>query len=595
MPLAIELAASWVRLLSCAEIAREIAQSLDILTTAWRDVPQRHRSIEAVLDHSWKLLDAAEQDVFRRLTVFSGSFGREAAAAVADASLTMLLALVDKSFLRRTDPDRFGIHELIKQFGGGKLQADPEIWATTRLRHCRYFATYLVERMSVQDASGHLDDVEILFDDIQMAWRHAVENCHLVQIQELAQGFLVYYGLHSWYRAGSGALALYQQALACFDPDTQDPDQQAALSYLYESVGSLQKLATAYEAALAAFHKALEMTVDHDHIRRGRLHRKLAYVWVAMNQHEHGHAGYVLSETELAHAPQRVAAWWHEWLRTKMQRMELYYWQNRQDEMTDLARQIRPVIEEHGSVAQRVRYLYLLGITALQRDRYYYSSDARTYAGEALALSLKTGNLAEIAYGHFSYGFAHLCSDNFDTAETHLQITREMTQQNGDFSLLARALTSLTLVYRKQGDSERVREFAAQTLRVAGEAKMPQYTGTAHAHLAWRAWRAGDMAETKRQAWKAIEEWGGLGEAQSVVAYRWYVLFPLLGVALQEENIADAVQWAEHMIESSQFRLPDDLAALLARAVAARENGQENEARELLRQALQLAHDLHYI
>src|SRR5262249_4918304 len=74
MPLAIDLAASWVRVLSCADIARDIERGLDILKTTWRDVPERHRSVQAVLEHSWKLLSASEQAVFSRLIVFSGSF-----------------------------------------------------------------------------------------------------------------------------------------------------------------------------------------------------------------------------------------------------------------------------------------------------------------------------------------------------------------------------------------------------------------------------------------------------------------------------------------------------------------------------------------
>jgi predicted ATPase len=117
MPLGIELAASWVRLLPCAEIAREIAHDLDILTTSWRDVPERHRSLRAVLDHSWKLLAADEREAFRRLTVFNSSFGREAAGAVADTSLILLLSLVDKSYLQRAGDDRFDIHVLMKQYG----------------------------------------------------------------------------------------------------------------------------------------------------------------------------------------------------------------------------------------------------------------------------------------------------------------------------------------------------------------------------------------------------------------------------------------------------------------------------------------------
>ena len=153
MPLGIELAASWVRLLSCAEIAREIEQDLDILKTAWRDVPERHRSIQTVLDHSWKLLTEDEQEAFRKLAVFQDVFGRDAAQDVANAALRLLLALVDKSFLQRADDDHFGIHELLKQYGSSKLRADPEVWIETHLRHCRYHAGLLYERMTRADAS----------------------------------------------------------------------------------------------------------------------------------------------------------------------------------------------------------------------------------------------------------------------------------------------------------------------------------------------------------------------------------------------------------------------------------------------------------
>jgi hypothetical protein len=66
-----------------------------------------------------------------------------------------------------------------------------------------------------------------------------------------------------------------------------------------------------------------------------------------------------------------------------------------------------------------------------------------------------------------------------------------MTEQNGDLTWLSRAMTYLTVVYRKRGNSEHVREYAAYTLRIAGAQKMPQYTGIAHAQYAWLAWCAG--------------------------------------------------------------------------------------------------------
>ncbi len=166
-----------------------------------------------------------------------------------------------------------------------------------------------------------------------------------------------------------------------------------------------------------------------------------------------------------------------------------------------------------------------------------------------------------------------------------------MTEHSGDLTLLARALTYLTMVYRKRGDVERVRQFANDSLRVAAEAHMPQYTRMAHAENAWLAWREGDMAETIRQAQAAIEDWGGLG----TYAFRWLALFPLLGVALQQEDVAKAISWGQHLILAPQQRLPDELTQRLEEAVTAWEHNQSDMTNDLLWQALRLAHKMHYL
>ena len=124
LPLGIELAASWVSMLSCAEIADEIEQNIDFLATSMRDVPERHRSLRAAFDQSWRLLSGEQQDVLARLSVFRGDFGREAAAAVADADLRLLSDLVSKSLVRRSDFGRYELHELLRQYAAEKLAAE---------------------------------------------------------------------------------------------------------------------------------------------------------------------------------------------------------------------------------------------------------------------------------------------------------------------------------------------------------------------------------------------------------------------------------------------------------------------------------------
>ena len=126
LPLAIELAAAWTRVLSCQAIGREIEQSLDFLMSSRRDVPARHRNLRAVLDHSWKLLVPEEQRVLRCLAPFRGGFTRQAAEAVAGASLSDLAGLIDKSLMRTTHGERYDLHELVRQYAEGQLLAAAE-------------------------------------------------------------------------------------------------------------------------------------------------------------------------------------------------------------------------------------------------------------------------------------------------------------------------------------------------------------------------------------------------------------------------------------------------------------------------------------
>ncbi len=157
LPLGLEIAASWVRTLSCREIAREIENSLDFLTTSARDVPQRHHSLRAVFDYSWTLLTAEEQQALMKLSVFKGSFTREAARQVAAASLPLLTALVDKSLVGHAAGQRYELHELIRQYAHEQLVHSGQLEAT-RDRHLRYFLTY-AEEFTLEAARQQPDGV----------------------------------------------------------------------------------------------------------------------------------------------------------------------------------------------------------------------------------------------------------------------------------------------------------------------------------------------------------------------------------------------------------------------------------------------------
>jgi predicted ATPase len=152
IPLAIELAAAWVRVLSPGEVAAEIEQSTNFLTTTLRDIPERHRSLAAVFEHSWQLLGTEEQAVLRKVAVFQGGFRRQAAAQVSGASALLLGSLVDKSLLRYTTPfGRYDMHTIICEYALEKLIAAGEEEAVRR-HHANYYLTV------AETAEPHLID-----------------------------------------------------------------------------------------------------------------------------------------------------------------------------------------------------------------------------------------------------------------------------------------------------------------------------------------------------------------------------------------------------------------------------------------------------
>lgn len=175
-PLSLELAAAQGRHLSCAEIAFEIERGLGVLEAALRDLPLRHRSQRAAFEPSWQSLSPYEQQVFTRLAVFRGGFRREAAEAVAGASLALLSSLADQSLLRRDPSGRYELHELLRQFAEEKLASSPEHREAAHRAHAHYYCTYLAQqepRLKGPDHQAALAEVTEELENIRVAWRWA--------------------------------------------------------------------------------------------------------------------------------------------------------------------------------------------------------------------------------------------------------------------------------------------------------------------------------------------------------------------------------------------------------------------------------------
>jgi predicted ATPase/DNA-binding CsgD family transcriptional regulator len=262
MPLALELAASWLRSLTCADIIKEIRQNLDFLSTALRDVPERHRSMRAVFAYSWQTLSPEEQQVFARLSVFRGGFRREAAKTVAVATLPVLTTLVDKSLLRLEENGRYQIHELLGQFAYEKLAESPERHHEVTTRHAHTFTRFLHERFEPMTGGAQKQvvlEVAEELKNIRVAWQWAAEQQDAPALEEAATALHTFFQYQGRFREGVGmfetAVSTLQQASPSMARDCALAQLLTCASWLEMRFGRLAEATEMAETAVALYNK----------------------------------------------------------------------------------------------------------------------------------------------------------------------------------------------------------------------------------------------------------------------------------------------------------------------------------------------------
>ncbi len=181
MPLALELAASWVRLLPVAEIARDVQDSMEVLE---RDpalstplARPEHASLRAVVERSFALLAPRESHALARLSVFVGGFTRTAAREVAQAPLPLLSSLVDKSLVASSGAGRFSLHPVIAAYAAEVLARQPDALAQAREHHAQACtaALALLAPHRIGDSRPLTEHMQAELPNLAAAWRWAVQ------------------------------------------------------------------------------------------------------------------------------------------------------------------------------------------------------------------------------------------------------------------------------------------------------------------------------------------------------------------------------------------------------------------------------------
>jgi predicted ATPase len=177
MPLAIELASSWVRSGSCEEIAAQVEREAESLTTSERDTPRRHRSLRAVFLQSWARLSRPERAALRRLSAFHGPFSAEASSSVIGLAPAALATLVRRSFVKRLPDGRYQLLRIVRGLLAERLRALPEEKARLHRRHALYYLNELAGRRGELRSTVQKRAARALvssFENIEAAWRAAI-------------------------------------------------------------------------------------------------------------------------------------------------------------------------------------------------------------------------------------------------------------------------------------------------------------------------------------------------------------------------------------------------------------------------------------
>lgn len=253
IPLAIELATTWLRMLSPKDIIEEIRSGLEVLKVSHKDIPERHRSMQAVFEHTWSLLSDQEQMALKGLSVFRGGFTKDAATAVANATLRILLSLSNKSVLKRTVDGRFERHSLVQQFSLGKLAENPIELNQAKEEHATYFASFVETAKShfqTREQAAWLNLVALDHDNVRTALSYFIAQEYTESAMQMCINLFTFWWLHGHYGEGRSILT---EVLELNDEKT------LLRAKVLNTAGSLTRLCEDFKEARALYEKSLTL------------------------------------------------------------------------------------------------------------------------------------------------------------------------------------------------------------------------------------------------------------------------------------------------------------------------------------------------
>ena len=278
-PLGIELAAPWLRVMSPEEIIEQLPTEPSLLSGGSRDKAERHRSLEAAMAHSWRLLSDEERASVEALSVFVAPYTLELARNAVDVNAIALRDLVDKSLVGMRSNGRYASHPLVRQYASSRLAADSARRSEVLRGHCMATLSLIEDPNQAISNRRHLDD-------IVNGWLHALEIGDAVLIGRSADGLAIL--LDTMGQVDRG-LVLLDRAVAKIDDGSigslsvvaaLKQQKSVLLQHTGRHIDSLETARAAVEAASG--------TKDHERRVRALISLAWAQKWIEGDDAQHG-------------------------------------------------------------------------------------------------------------------------------------------------------------------------------------------------------------------------------------------------------------------------------------------------------------------
>jgi predicted ATPase len=487
LPLGIELAAVQVRTLSCVQIATEIQRNLDALIADQPNVPQRHHSLRAVFEHSWKLLSDEEQHSLAQLSIFQGGFRPEAAEAIAGASLRTLSSLLDKSFLQRSADGRYDLHAITRQYAAEKLDAlQAESRPVTVADKHTYYFTVLLDQLAPAGTSISSPDlvrqVNEELNNIRAAWDRAVTQRTVDALEHALNGLALYYDSQGWFEIGESDLHRAAESLAGRPAEAlvwaRLTVREAHLGFRRGALERARRLAA---QALPVFERLGEsQEIARALLVEGSAARDLGHVDAAAVALQRSLDIAQAANDRLAAARALTGLGVTAFNRGELVQAQAYF-----DRSLVL-------LQEAGNRDEICVALGNLGMVNVPLGN---AEAAERYLRQGLDLARQLNRRLTVVVTLQNLGVLLTHRQDYPAAESHLLESLTLCQEIGSQSHLVRILNDLGYLYTRRGDDQTAQRYYHECLQLA-EAIGQQYTILiARFNLAEAAYRSGDFGK----------------------------------------------------------------------------------------------------